>query len=120
MIVCDVISALLYATLAIAAWLGLLTTGQVVVVALLAGTANVFFATAYQVCLPELVTTAELVAGRRQAAGGASLAAMAAAPWRAWRPTRWAPPPLCCSTRPASPCRPPACWPSARRLARAG
>jgi predicted MFS family arabinose efflux permease len=76
MIVCDVISALLYASLPIAAWLGMLTTGQVVVVALLAGTANVFFATAYQVCLPELVTTAELVAGNARLQAGASLAAI--------------------------------------------
>ncbi len=76
MIVCDVISALLYASLPAAAWLGALTTGQVVAVALLAGTANVFFATAYQVCLPELVTTAELVAGNAGLQAGASLAAI--------------------------------------------
>ena len=76
MIVCDVVSALLYASLPAAAWLGALTTGQVVAVALLAGTANVFFATAYQVCLPELVTTAELVAGNAGLQAGASLAAI--------------------------------------------
>lgn len=55
----------------------MLSTGQLVVVALLAGTANVFFATAYQVCLPSLVTAAELVAGNARLQGGASVAAIA-------------------------------------------
>jgi hypothetical protein len=77
MVVCDVISALLYASLPAAAWAGLLSTGQLVVVALLAGTANVFFATAYQVCLPSLVTAAELVEGNAKLQGGASVAAIA-------------------------------------------
>jgi MFS family permease len=77
MIVCDVISALLYASLPTAAWLGMLSTGQVVAVALLAGTANVFFATAYQVCLPSLVTAAELVEGNAKLQGGNSVATIA-------------------------------------------
>jgi hypothetical protein len=77
MIACDVISALLFASLPAAAWLGALTTGQVVVVALLAGAANVFFSTAYQVCLPSLVTAAELVDGNAKLQGGASVAAIA-------------------------------------------
>lgn len=74
MIACDVISALLYATLPAAAWLSVLSTGQVVLVALLAGAANVFFAVAYQVCLPSVVTAAELVAGNATLQGGASVA----------------------------------------------
>jgi MFS family permease len=77
MIVCDVISALLYASLPAAAWLGMLSTGQVIAVALLAGTANVFFATAYQVCLPSLVTAAELVEGNAKLQGGYSVATIA-------------------------------------------
>ena len=77
MIVCDVIAALLYATLPAAAWAGLLSTTQVVVVALLAGTANVFFATAYQVCLPSLVTMPELVEGNAKLQGGAAVASIA-------------------------------------------
>ena len=76
MIACDVISALLYASLPAAAWLGVLSTGQVVIVALLAGAANVVFATAYQVCLPSVVTAAELVAGNAALQGGASAAAI--------------------------------------------
>jgi MFS family permease len=76
MIACDLISALLYASLPVAAWLGVLDTGQVVAVALLAGAANVFFATAYQVYLPSLVTAAELVEGNAKLQGGASVASI--------------------------------------------
>jgi predicted MFS family arabinose efflux permease len=47
-----------------------------VIVALLAGAANVFFTTAYQVCLPALVTPAELVEGNARLQGGASAAAI--------------------------------------------
>ncbi|HUY49781.1 MAG TPA: hypothetical protein VMV92_29370 [Streptosporangiaceae bacterium] len=53
-----------------------LTTGQVLVVALLAAAANVLFATAYQVCLPSLVTTAELAEGNAKLQGSASVAAI--------------------------------------------
>jgi hypothetical protein len=76
MITCDLISALLYASLPVAAWLGVLNTGQVVAVALLAGAANVFFATAYQVYLPSLVTAADLVEGNAKLQGGAQVAAI--------------------------------------------
>ena len=75
MITCDVISALLYASLP-AAWMGVLTMGQVLVVALLAGAANVLFATAYRVFLPSLVTAGELVEGNAKLQGGASVAAI--------------------------------------------
>jgi Transmembrane secretion effector len=76
MIICDLISALLYASLPVAAWLGVLNTGQVVAVALLAGAANVFFATAYQVYLPSLVTAADLVEGNAKLQGGAQVASI--------------------------------------------
>jgi MFS family permease len=77
MIACDVISAVLYASLPTAAWLGVLRTGQIVVVALLAGAVNVLFATAYQVYLPAVVTTAELAEGNARLQGSASVAAIA-------------------------------------------
>jgi hypothetical protein len=60
--------------LPVAAWIGVLTIGQVAVVALLAGAANVFFATAYQVHLPALVTSAELVEGNAKLQGSLSVA----------------------------------------------
>jgi predicted MFS family arabinose efflux permease len=74
---CDVISALLYASLPAAAWAGMLTAGQVVAVALLGGSVNVVFATAYQVYLPALVQPAELTAGNARLQGGASAATIA-------------------------------------------
>lgn len=76
MIICDVASVLLYASLPAAAWAGVLTTGQVAVVALLAGVANVFFATAYQVYLPSLVTAAELIESNAKLQGSASAASI--------------------------------------------
>ncbi len=76
MITCDLLSALLYASLPIAALLGVLTTVQVVTVALLAGGVNVMFTTAYQICLPSLVTRAELAEGNAKLQGSASLAAI--------------------------------------------
>jgi predicted MFS family arabinose efflux permease len=74
MVGCDIVSALLYASLPVAAWLGILTIGQVLVVALLAGAANVFFATAYQVYLPALVTADELMEGNAKLQGSMSVA----------------------------------------------
>ena len=76
MIICDVIAALLYASLPAAAWAGILTTGAVLAVAVLAGTANVVFATAYQVLLPSLVSAGDLVEGNAKLQGGASVAAI--------------------------------------------
>lgn len=74
MIICDVVSALLYASLPIAAWLGALTIGQVVIVALAAGSCNVFFSTAYRAYLPSLVTAADLIEGNAKLQGSMSVA----------------------------------------------
>jgi predicted MFS family arabinose efflux permease len=76
MVSCDVVSALLYASLPVAAWAGVLTMGQVLAVALLAGAANVFFATAYQVYLPALVTPGELMEGNAKLQGSMSVASL--------------------------------------------
>ncbi len=77
MIACDAISALLFASLPVAAWTGTLSAPLVVAVALLAGAVNVFFATAYQVYLPSLVAPDELVEGNAKLQGGASVASVA-------------------------------------------
>jgi hypothetical protein len=74
MVASDITSALLFASLPAAAWLGVLTIAQVLVVALLAGAANVFFATAYQVYLPALVTAGELMEGNAKLQGSLSVA----------------------------------------------
>jgi MFS family permease len=76
MVTCDVLSALLFASLPVAAWTGALSTPLVVAVALLAGAVNVFFATAYQVYLPSLVTRDELVEGNAKLQAGLSLASI--------------------------------------------
>jgi hypothetical protein len=76
MIVCDVVSAAAYASVPAAAWLGVLTTGQVLAVAMLGGAASVFFATAYQVLLPSLVAPADLVEGNAKLQGSAAVAAV--------------------------------------------
>jgi hypothetical protein len=76
MIACDGVSALLYASLPAAAWAGMLGTVQVVAVALLAGAANVLFATAYQVFLPALVRADELMEGNAKLQASASVAAI--------------------------------------------
>jgi MFS family permease len=77
MIVCDVISAVLYASVPAAAWAGVLTTGQVVAVQLLGGAASVMFMTAYQVYLPSLVAPDQLIEGNTKMQGSASAAAFA-------------------------------------------
>jgi predicted MFS family arabinose efflux permease len=77
MIACDVLSVLLYASLPVAAWLGLLSIGQLGAVALLTGAVSVLFTTAYQVLLPSLVATHELAEGNARLQGGAQVAAIA-------------------------------------------
>jgi len=77
MITCDVISAVVYASVPAAAWAGVLTTGQIVAVQLLGGAASVLFMTAYQVYLPSLVKPDELIEGNTKMQGSASAALFA-------------------------------------------
>ena len=77
MIVCDVISAVLYASVPAATWAGALTTGWLIAVQLVAGAASVLFMTAYQVYLPSLVVPEELIEGNTKMQGSASAAAFA-------------------------------------------
>ncbi|HEY0934639.1 MAG TPA: MFS transporter [Trebonia sp.] len=60
MIACDAAAALLYASVPAAWAAGLLTTGQLLAVQLLAGVSGVLFSIAYQVNLPSIVAPAEL------------------------------------------------------------
>ncbi len=77
MIVCDVVSAVLYASVPVTAWAGVLTTGLVIGVQLGGGAASVLFMTAYQVYLPSLVTPGELIEGNTKMQGSASAALFA-------------------------------------------
>jgi MFS family permease len=63
MLVCDLASLVLLASVPVAAWCGVLTIGQLLVVALLTGTASVFFFTAYQAYLPAVVARDDLAEG---------------------------------------------------------
>jgi MFS family permease len=74
MIGADVLLLLLYASVPAAWWAGLLTTGQLVAVALLAGSCRVVFQTAYNVYLPALVRPDALIEGNAKLqAGGAAM-----------------------------------------------
>jgi MFS family permease len=74
MLVCDAASLLLLLSVPVAAWWDMLTIGHLLAVALLAGTAKVFFQTAYQVYLPSLIGTAHLQEGNAKLQGGESAA----------------------------------------------
>ncbi|RSM45004.1 MFS transporter [Actinoplanes sp. ATCC 53533] len=63
MIACDLVSALLFLSIPVAAWLGVLTLGQLLAVSVAAGAAAVFFQTANQAYLPSLLTSSELARG---------------------------------------------------------
>jgi predicted MFS family arabinose efflux permease len=77
MLVCDGTSALVLASAPVAAWFGVLTVGQLVGVALLAGTAAVFFSTAYSVYLPALIDADDLAEGNAKLQGSRSTAQIA-------------------------------------------
>ena len=68
MIVCDLVSVLLFLSVPVAAWRGVLTVGQLLAVALGAGAVAVFFQTADQAYLPSLLAPSELPRGQRGAA----------------------------------------------------
>ncbi|NBH10276.1 MFS transporter, partial [Amycolatopsis sp. SID8362] len=77
MLCCDVVSALALASVPVAAWLGVLTVSQLVLVALLTGTGSVLFGTAYRVYLPVLVAPADLPEGNAKLQGSESVAQIA-------------------------------------------
>jgi MFS family permease len=74
MLVCDAISLAVYASVPVAAWSGVLTEAQLIAVALIAGTATVFFSSAYQVLLPGIVDEADLTEGNAKLLGSQAIA----------------------------------------------
>jgi Major Facilitator Superfamily len=76
MIACDLISAALYLSVPLVAWLWTLTLAQLAAVVLLGGAANVLFMTAYQVNLTSLVAASQLAEGNAKLQGSASAAAL--------------------------------------------
>ncbi len=77
MITCDVVALLLFVSVPAAAWLHVLTIEHLLVVALLAGTATVFFETAYQVYLPSLLNADQLTDGNAKLQGSDAVAQVA-------------------------------------------
>jgi MFS family permease len=55
MITCDIVAAVVFLTVPVAAWLGFLTMAQLLTVAVITGCASVFFTAAYNVYIPFLV-----------------------------------------------------------------
>lgn len=76
LIISDLVSAVLYASLPAAAWAHVLTIGQVLFVVLVAGGASIFFTTAYTVYLPLLVRPADLLEGNAKLSGSQSVASI--------------------------------------------
>ncbi|MGA5817972.1 MFS transporter [Kitasatospora sp. NPDC094028] len=77
MIACNLGSATLFASVPLAAVLGVLTLAQLLAVAFLAGTAAVFFDASYRAYLPELVPAADLIEANAKLEGSASAAQVA-------------------------------------------
>lgn len=74
MLICDAVSALAFLSVPTAAWLGMLTIAQLLIVAAVTGTASVFFTTSYRVYLPALVTAEELGEANAKLSGSESAA----------------------------------------------
>ncbi len=77
MMACDAFSLALFASVPVAAWLGVLTMAQLLAVALLTGVAKVFFSTAYRAYLPSLIDEDRLVEGNSKLLGSESAAQVA-------------------------------------------
>jgi Na+/melibiose symporter-like transporter len=74
---CNVVSATLFLSVPVAAWYGYLGIAQLLVVAFCAGTAKVFFRTAFQAYLPTVVGRDRLAAGNAMMQGSAATAEVA-------------------------------------------
>ncbi|MFH8338621.1 MFS transporter [Streptomyces sp. AM6-12] len=77
MLVCNLASALLFASVPVAAWLGALTMTHLLVVALLNGLAAVFFGISYKVYVPSIVDRDQLQEANAKLTGSESVAQMA-------------------------------------------
>lgn len=77
MLTADAAALLLFAGIPVAAWTGLLSIGYLLATAVLAGTATVFFQTAYTALLPHLVASADQAEGNSKLHGSESAAQLA-------------------------------------------
>jgi MFS family permease len=74
MIVADLAAVVTFATVPVAAWVGMLTFAQLLICAMLGGCAAVFFQTCYQVFLPSLLDGDELASANALMHGSQSAA----------------------------------------------
>ncbi|WBB80959.1 MFS transporter [Micromonospora sp. WMMD882] len=80
MLAADAVSVAVLLSVPVAAWLGLLSVGQLIVVAFAAGTASMFFTTAYQAFLPAVVDKAQLAEANAKLQGTDQVANLAGPP----------------------------------------
>lgn len=74
MLVCNTVSMVVFLSVPVAAWFGLLTMAQLLVVALAGGVAKVFFNVAYRAYLPALVAKEDLLEANTKLQGSESVA----------------------------------------------
>ncbi|MFD8494110.1 MFS transporter [Amycolatopsis sp. NPDC059657] len=72
MMACNVISMVVFASIPAAAWFGVLTVTQLLVVALLGGVTKVFFTTAYRAYVPLIVHDGQLLGANARLQGSES------------------------------------------------
>jgi predicted MFS family arabinose efflux permease len=77
MLACDAVSLVVFASVPVAAWLGVLSVAQLIAVTLIAGGATVFFNSAYQVLLPSIVDESDLTEGNAKLMGSREVAQIA-------------------------------------------
>ncbi len=74
MLASDAVAVVVYASVPVAAWCGVLTVGQLIAVVVIAGAASVFFNSAYQVLLPGVVDEADLTEANAKLLGSREVA----------------------------------------------
>jgi predicted MFS family arabinose efflux permease len=74
MIICDLASLVLFASIAISAWFGVLTLAQLLATSMLAGLVSVFFKAAFQAYIPQVLEKDELVDGNAKLQASAAFA----------------------------------------------
>ncbi|WP_345145998.1 hypothetical protein [Nonomuraea rubra] len=77
MLACNTVSAVAFASVPVAAWLGGLTMAHLLVVAAVGGVAKVFFSLAYRAYLPVLVGSERLLEANTKLQGSESAAQLA-------------------------------------------
>lgn len=77
MLICDAASFLAFVSVPVTAWIGVLSVAQLIAVALTAGSAAVFFQTAYVAYLPSVIDPEDLVEGNAKLTGSHSAAQVA-------------------------------------------